>query len=308
MQSGTVGGGFISRRNYATDMLPTMKTSKARMPRIAIVGSGKLGTALAVSLQAAGYAVGEIVSRGGTASRRRAKALARQVGAHAAVVGQSELDVDLVWLCVPDGEIAGCAESLANLNWAGKIALHSSGALTSDEIGVLRKRDARVASVHPMMTFVRETPSLKGVGFAVEGDREAVRVARAIVERLGGESLRIAKRNKALYHAWGTFASPLMTALLASCEQVAGAAGISRGMARRWMLPIIRQTIDNYAKHGAARGFSGPIIRGDAATIKKHLQVLKRLREAREVYLALARSALRTLPTHNAKKLRALLG
>jgi predicted short-subunit dehydrogenase-like oxidoreductase (DUF2520 family) len=225
------------------------------------------------------------------------------------IVGQSELGGDLVWLCVPDGEIAGCAQSLANLKWEGKIALHSSGALTSDAIGVLRKRGARVASVHPMMTFVAGgTPSLKGVGFAVEGDREAVRAAGTIVERLGGESFLIAKKNKALYHAWGTFASPLMTALLASGEQVAGVAGISRSMARRWMLPIVRQTVENYAKHGAARGFSGPIIRGDAATIQKHLEVLQGLPVAREVYRALARSALRTLPARHPKKLKELLG
>ena len=58
----------------------------------------------------------------------------------------------------------------------------------------------------------------------------------------------------------------------------------------------------------AARGFSGPIIRGDAATIRKHLEVLRRLPLAREVYVALARSALRTLPTRHAKELKALLG
>ena len=286
-----------------------MRTSRTRLPRIAIVGTGKLGTALAISLRAAGYPIAEIVSRGGTASWRRAKALARRVGAHPAIVGQTELGEDIVWLCVPDGEIASCAKSLVNLKWERTIALHSSGALTSDEMNVLRKQGARVASVHPMMTFVvGVAPSLQGVGFAVEGDREAVRAARGIVRQLGGESFLITKKNKPLYHAWGTFASPLMTALLAAGEQVAGAAGISRSRARRWMLPIVRQTIENYVKHGAARGFSGPIIRGDTATIKKHLEVLKRRPMAREVYLALARSALRTLPARNVKDLRALLG
>jgi predicted short-subunit dehydrogenase-like oxidoreductase (DUF2520 family) len=234
-------------------------------------------------------------------------ALARRVGACAAILGRSELDANLVWLCVPDGAIAACAKQLAPAE--GKIVLHSSGALTSDELNALRMRGVRVASVHPMMTFVAKvTPSLKGVGFAMEGDREAVRVAKAVVERLGGESFLISKKDKALYHAWGTFVSPLVTALLASSEEVAGAAGISRAMARRWMSPIVRQTIENYAEQGAEGSFSGPIIRGDAATIKKHLQVLWRLPMARRVYLALARSALRTLPARNSKELRALLG
>lgn len=278
-----------------------------RIPGIAIVGTGKFGTALAVSLRRAGYTITEIVSRGGKSSRQRGKALAQRVGARAAILGKSELDAKLVWLCGPDGAIAGCAKSLARVE--GKTVLHSSGALTSDELNVLRKQGARVASVHPMMTFVANvTPSLTGVGFAMEGDLEAVRVAKAIVKRLGGESFLIAKKDKALYHAWGTFASPLVTALLASSEEVAGAAGISRAMARRWMSMIVRQTIENYAQQGAAGSFSGPMIRGDAATIKKHLHVLRRLPMARQVYLALARSALRTLPTRNSKELRALLG
>jgi predicted short-subunit dehydrogenase-like oxidoreductase (DUF2520 family) len=231
------------------------------------------------------------------------------VNAVAATFQTAALGADLVWFCVPDGQIAKCARLLAARNWTGKIAVHSSGAMTSDELDELRKRGACVASVHPMMTFVEGvTPALNGVGFAIEGDREAVQTISKIVRRLGGESFPIAAKDKALYHAWGTFLSPLLTALLAAGEQVAHGAGVPSNSARRWMLPIIRQTIENYAKQGGARGFSGPIIRGDSATIGKHLQVLRKLPVAREVYVALARSALRTLPTRHAKELKALLG
>jgi len=181
--------------------------------------------------------------------------------------------------------------------------------MTSDELSVLRKRGAHVASVHPMMTFVEGvTPALKGVGFAIEGDREAVQTISKIVRRLGGESFPIAAKDKALYHAWGTFLSPLLTALLAAGEEVAKGAAVPANRSRRWMLPIVRQTVENYAKQGGARGFSGPIVRGDAATIKKHLEVLRKLPLARDVYVTLARSAMRTLPTRHAKELKALLG
>jgi predicted short-subunit dehydrogenase-like oxidoreductase (DUF2520 family) len=231
------------------------------------------------------------------------------VGATAATFQKAALRADLVWFCVPDSEIAKCARLLAARDWTGKIAAHSSGAMTSDELSVLRNRGARVASVHPMMTFVEGvTPALEGVGFAIEGDRQAVQTISKIVRRLGGESFPIAAKNKALYHAWGTFLSPLMTALLAAGEQVAQGAGVASNRARRWMLPIVRQTVENYAKQGGARGFSGPIIRGDAATIRKHLEVLRKLPVTRGVYVALARSALRTLPTRHAKELKALLG
>src|SRR5207244_979847 len=126
-----------------------MKSAGARHPRIAVVGTGKLGAALALSLRAAGYSISEIVSRDRESSRRRARFLARRVGAVAATFQKTGLHADLTWFCVPDGEISKCARLLAARDWIGKIAVHSSGALTSGELSVLRKRGARVASVHP---------------------------------------------------------------------------------------------------------------------------------------------------------------
>lgn len=275
--------------------------------RIAIVGAGRLGTALALSLRSGGYTISEVISRDRKSSKRKAKTLANRLRASASTLRAAELDADLIWFCVPDSEIAKCAALFAARKWKGKVALHSSGAVTSDELRLLRRRGARVASAHPMMTFVDNVnPSLQGVGFAIEGDREAVQIVRKIVRRLGGESFLIAKSDKALYHAWGTLISPLLTSLLAAAEQVAKGVGVSSRMARRWMLPIARQTVENYARQGGARGFSGPIIRGDAATIRKHLQVLGG-RPVREVYVALARSALRNLPAKNARQLKSLL-
>jgi predicted short-subunit dehydrogenase-like oxidoreductase (DUF2520 family) len=170
-----------------------------------------------MSLRAAQYTVSEIVSREGKLSRRRARALARKIGARVTVLKRSEISADVVWLCVPDREIAGCARDLAgHISWQGKVALHSSGALSSEELAMLRRQGAKVASAHPLMTFVPGvTPSLSGVGFAVEGDAAAVRVVQRIIVAMGGKVFPIRKQDKAMYHAWGTFVSPLLTALLA---------------------------------------------------------------------------------------------
>lgn len=123
-------------------------------------------------------------------------------------------------------------------------------------------------------------------------------MARRIVKDLGGEAHLIRKKDKAAYHAWGTFASPLFTALLATTEQVAAAAGVGREAAKRRMIPILQQTLENYAALDAASAFSGPIVRGDVDTVKRHLKVLK-TPETRDVYLSLARAALRYLPAKN---------
>ena len=186
--------------------------------------------------------------------------------------------------------------------------MHSSGVLTSDELAALRRRGATVASVHPLMTFVRGSrPALAGVPFALEGDAAAVRVARRVIADVGGYAYPIRKRDKGAYHAWGTFASPLFTSLLATTEQVAMLAGVKRIDAKRRMIPILLQTLANYAAFEAADAFSGPIIRGDVDTVKRHLSVLRRLPAARRVYSSLARAALQYLPAKNKNALKRVL-
>lgn len=254
-----------------------------------------------------GYRVSEIVSpRAPAVAVRR---LARSANSRATTLSQAELNAQLVWFCVPDSEIARAAHSLTGrVSWKGKIAFHSSGALASDQLRELRELGASVAAVHPLMSFVRDaTPSLKDVAFAVEGDAAAVKFARVVVRRLGGGFFRIPKSRKAAYHAFGAFTSPLLIALLATSEQVARAAGMSPATARRRMLPIVRQTISNYANLGPGEAFTGPIVRGDVATVRKHLQALKNVPEAGAVYEALARAALRYLPSQKRKNLRKLL-
>jgi predicted short-subunit dehydrogenase-like oxidoreductase (DUF2520 family) len=294
-------------RAAASAMLPGM--SGRKKPRIAMVGAGNLASALAVSLHEAGYVIEQIISRGRTASLRRTRGLARQVEASAVTADGAQIWADIVWFCVPDGAIAHAADSLAGAaDWRGRVALHSSGALTSDELAVLRKRGAAVASVHPLMTFVRGSrPPMTGVPFGIEGDRKAERVARAVVLDLRGKPFTVRKAQKGAYHAWGMFASPLLTALLAEGERVAVAAGVSRKAARERMLPILTHTLANYSRFGAAGSFSGPIARGDVATVEKHLKVLGKILGGREVYIALARAVLRDLPAKNRSALERIL-
>jgi predicted short-subunit dehydrogenase-like oxidoreductase (DUF2520 family) len=276
--------------------------------KIAIVGAGRLAATLAPALFSAGHTLTEIVFHRDTSSLRRARTLARKIGARAVVAEDSELNAKTIWFCVPDGKIRQAAAELIGAGeWEGKIAFHSSGALASDELNALRKRGAAVASVHPLMTFVSGSrPDLRGVPFALEGDRSAISVARQILNGFQAKPLVIRKQDKVLYHAWGTFASPLLIALLATTERVARASGVSIHAARERMLPILNQTLANYAALGPAKAFSGPIVRGDAEVLRRQLAALKKVPEARKVYLALARSALSFLPAQNRVELQKL--
>jgi predicted short-subunit dehydrogenase-like oxidoreductase (DUF2520 family) len=280
-----------------------------RKPTVAIVGAGSLASSLAPALAQAGYTITEIIARGPKQSLERARALATKVGARVATVETAALNADLLWFCVPDREIRVAATSIASRGAsATRFAFHSSGALLSRELEALRKQYVKVASVHPLMTFVpRSQPSLIGVPFALEGDAAATKLARRVARDLGGESFSLLARKKTAYHAWATMTSPLLLAYLVTLEEAAEAAGIARKNARRMSLPIISQTLANYGSLGSKHSFSGPFIRGDAETVAKHLAVLNTLSGAREVYVALAKTALRGLPVKNRKELRPLL-
>lgn len=277
----------------------------AKRPTVSIVGPGSLGSALAFNLHRAGYDIKFLVVRSRKKAASQTVKLARRVKAKLVVLGETSLDTNLVWVAVPDDAIAAVAEEMAgNQDWHGKTVFHSSGALTSEVLSPLREKGANVASVHPGMTFVRQSmPRLRGVPFGVEGDAAAVRLTKQIIGDLEGTAHSIKAENKVLYHAFGTFASPMVVALMAALEQVGKAAGIKSSHLGTMAAPLLRQTISNYLEHGAAAAFSGPLVRGDVATVRRHLEALRETPQAREVYVSLARTAVEFLPVKNRAKL-----
>jgi predicted short-subunit dehydrogenase-like oxidoreductase (DUF2520 family) len=299
---------------YAARM--TRKPAKQKQT-VAVVGTGRLASFLSPALAEAEYTITEIIARARPQSLQRARALARNVDARAVTVENAALDADLVWFCVPDGEICRAAAVLAGRAKAViatrgssgmRFAFHSSGVLVGRELEPLRKMGVGVASVHPLMTFVAGArPSLAGVPFALEGDIGATELARRIVRDLGGESFLLPARRKAAYHTWATMSSPLLLTYLVTLEEVAREAGLKSEDARRMSLPIIRQTLENFRTLGPGRSFSGPLIRGDAETVTRHLALLKKHPRMQAVYVVLAQVALARLPVKNGKQLRRLL-
>jgi len=286
-----------------------IKKSSTRLPIIALIGSGNLAQALGPALRNAGYRIASVGFRDTPSSKKRARALGKKLGARAVPVRDVQLLSDIIWLCHTDDALAKTANELAHEpGWNGKIVFHSSGALPSTILAPLQQAGAHTASLHPMMTFVPGTaPRMRDVPFAVEGDRKAVTMARKIVADIGAESFVIEKSSKTLYHALGSFSSPLVVATLVTAERVGRAAGLTRSQARKVMEPILRQTLNNYLERGAAAAFSGPIKRGDLETTRRHLHELKRVPGASEVYRALVKSAIRDLPAFKKERLFRLL-
>ena len=250
----------------------------------------------------------EIVTRAGKKPSKKAAEVAHKAGAAAVALDRAKLDADLLWLCVPDDAIGDCAKRIAKCGTTAKIALHSSGALPSDVLEPLRKRGLAVAAAHPLMSFVAgPAPPMRDVLFAVEGDRAAVAAARKMARELGAVPFTIRKDKKALYHAFSAFISPLLIAHFATAERLALEAGVPRASVRKAMQPIVRRTLENYFTNGGAAAFSGPLVRGDVETVRKHLKALRTFPEALGLYSALVKQALEVLPVANGKALKHLL-
>lgn len=283
--------------------------SKSQKYEIAIIGAGTLASALARALHSKEYRVSEIVSRSNPQSLRRARILASRIQSSATTIQAAEMSADIVWICVPDDAIAALAEQMTDeRDWRGKIVVHSSGALSSDTLEPLRRKGAEVASAHPLMTFVSSSqPKLKGVPFALEGTAKALTAVETIISDFEAHAFRIARTEKAAYHAFGFFSSPGIVALIAAAIDVGKLAGLEGKRVRALMEPIVRQTIDNCFRTSPQQAFSGPVRRGDVETIRKHLKVLDEHPDLLDLYGSLVRIALRDLPSANTDSLQRLV-
>jgi predicted short-subunit dehydrogenase-like oxidoreductase (DUF2520 family) len=295
--------------------------TRQKLSSVSVIGAGNWGKALALALHGAGTAVPEIIVR--HKSRSNAE-LAAAVCARNTTLDRAELNADVLWICTPDAAISRVAADLAARISAKAavnardsriisrrippIVFHSSGALTSEELATLRAVKASIASVHPLMTFprrkaqstqARASKKLTGVPFALEGDARACRAARKLISTLGGEAFTLPAKDKALYHAFGAFTSPLLVALLTAAAEVASVTGWSALQTRRRMRPIVERTVENFFADGPGESFSGPIARGDAATVARHLAALRSHPHLAAVYRDLSRFALRSLPARN---------
>jgi predicted short-subunit dehydrogenase-like oxidoreductase (DUF2520 family) len=242
------------------------------MLRVGLIGPGRAGQALVRLLPPSKYELGPVLSRSFTSARRATRQM--RLGEPAADY-EDFASCGLILIAVPDDAIAAVARRLATASFPfrRKVALHTSGALSSEELAAVRARGASVGSLHPLQTFGRRVWSLAGVHFAVEGDTKAVRLAQSLVTDWHGKLLRIRRDQKPLYHAAATFASPLFTPLMEAAVRLMTRAGIRPRTAIKALTPLLSTTLDNYA-HTGRQSWTGPLARGDAATVRRHLVAL----------------------------------
>jgi predicted short-subunit dehydrogenase-like oxidoreductase (DUF2520 family) len=265
---------------------------------LAIVGAGRVGRALGRRLRELGWKIGAVVTRS-EGSARKAVGFIGAGKPHARTTRQI-LASRVILITTPDDEIASVAQELARIGaeeLRGKVVLHTSGALDAGELDAVKAQGATVGSMHPLQSFSGvSVPSLEGRVFAVEGDTQAVRVARQIVRCLDGSAVRIAGEKKALYHAAAAMAAGNILAVEEAAMQLLLSLGMKRAEALRGLLPLTRQVLENLERLGPRAAWTGPLSRGDYKVVKAHLTALRECPpEFAEAYEALNRLAARVL-------------
>ncbi|HEY6265170.1 MAG TPA: DUF2520 domain-containing protein [Candidatus Acidoferrum sp.] len=248
---------------------------------MAIIGAGRVGRALGRRLRELGWKIGAVITRNEASARRAV----RFIGAgkpHAGMTRQI-LASRVILVATPDDEIAAVAPELARIGaeeLRGKVVLHTSGARDARVLDPVKACGAAVGSIHPLQSFSGVTvPSLEGRMFAVEGDAQAVSVARQIARSIGGSPVKIPNGKKVLYHAAATMAAANVLAVEEAASQLLMSLGMKRNQATRALLTLTRQVLENMEHLGPRAAWTGPLSRGDYRVLEAHLEALQNFPE-----------------------------
>jgi predicted short-subunit dehydrogenase-like oxidoreductase (DUF2520 family) len=210
--------------------------------QLAVIGRGRLGTALVSALTERGHPAAGPFGRGADGHGFAA-----------------------VLLCVPDARI----EDAAALIEPGRLVGHCSGATG---LTVLNGHEG--FSMHPLMTITGASTgagAFEGAVAAVAGSSaRALTFACRLASTLGMEPIEVRDHDRVAYHAAACMASNFLVVLEAAAERLAGTAGVDR----RSLVPLVRATVENWSELGPARALTGPVARGDHGTIAAHRETV----------------------------------
>ncbi len=278
---------------------------------INLIGAGRAGAPIAAILQQhGGFRVQAVLSRRPEPAARLAAML------DCVPVAQwSDLpEADITLIATPDGVIAEAAAALAALPWVGgqHVFVHLSGGKTMIELAALAVRGAKTGSLHPVFAFADAAQSvrqLSGSLCALEGDAHSLPELQALAAALGLRAFTVAPEQKARYHAALSAAANFSVTLAEFAQNLLLPTQIPQAMRRELVASLMRQNADNLLRQTPAEALTGPIVRGDAATVAAHLAVMTA--SERAVYQSWAKETLALaqarVPADTVARLQALL-
>lgn len=272
--------------------MPSAPIDPAERPgrlRVGVIGAGRVGAVLGAALKTAGHQI-VAVSAVSDASRRRADALLPDVEIRPA--DRIGADVDLLLLAVPDDVLPKLVAGLVAAGGVrqGQFVVHTSGRHGIEVLQPATAIGSLPFAVHPVMTFTGTTVDLdriSGVCFGVTAPEMLRPVAETLVLEMGGEPVWIAEENRPLYHAALAQGANHLVTLVASSSDLLRRAGVENP--QRMLGPLLSAALDNALRYGDS-GLTGPVVRGDADTVREHLAALRSVApETTSAYVAMAR-------------------
>jgi len=256
---------------------------------VGIIGLGRIGAAMAVSLERCGYLVKTV--RRDQSSRHAVLSTGQEF--EVITLAQAARETEVVFITTPDDAIEETARRLAEIGTKCRAVLHMSGSLSSEILDPLRKAGVMTGSLHPLQSFPtleRAIENLPGSYFTYEGDPSLIFWVSTLVERFGG-ILKIlpSPEAKAIYHAGAVIASNYLVALAQLAIDCLAQAGFDPEDARAALLPLMKGTMNNLMSLPPGKALTGPVCRGDIGVVESHLKALRQeLPEAFKAYCALA--------------------
>lgn len=264
--------------------------------RVAVIGTGKVGTAMGCALSSAGYRLVGVWDINEDALGRAASLLEAEVSADSVEAARR---ADIVLITTPDRAIEEACRKVAEsgIDIRDKKFIHMSGALSLSALTAAADRGAETLCVHPLQTFADlegALASLRGATFGVTCADHLQPWARGLVSDLGGRMLPVDDDDKVVYHAAAVMACNLMTMIQHGAQSLCLRLGFTVDEAREAFMPLVAATVENIARLGPTDALTGPLARGDMATIEAHLQALDALEpELSSMYRAVSLWGLR---------------
>jgi predicted short-subunit dehydrogenase-like oxidoreductase (DUF2520 family) len=272
----------------AGDATAQVRPHPARLT-VSVIGAGRVGSALGAALARAGH---RVVAASGVSEASRERARRYLPGVPLTQPPEAVARAELVLLTVPDDTLPGLAAGLASTGaeLSGRLLVHTSGRYGTQVLAPATERGALPLALHPVMTFTGrpdDVDRLAGICFGVTAPDKLRLAAEALVIEMGGEPVFIREEDRGLYHAALASAANHLVGLVAEASDLLHTAGVANP--GRMLSPLLFAALDNALRLGDA-GLTGPVARGDADTVARHVEVLGATSpRALAAYQALAR-------------------
>ena len=245
-------------------------------PTVGIIGTGVVGSAIGIVLQSKGYKITGVAD----SAQEKRNQLADRLGTSGMLPSEVARQAEVVFITTSDGAIGQVTRELAHDGCfqSGQVVIHMSGALTSEVLEPAAEQGAVCLSVHPLQSFAAIEQAIKvlpGSVFSIEGNPAGYPLGIRLVEDLEGKYFFIDKKAKPLYHAGACVVSNYLVTLVDFGTRLLEAAGIPKETAVTALFPLIEGTLANIRKVGIPQALTGPIARGDLATIQKHITTME---------------------------------